>query len=172
MSRAALMGGNSTTTMMRTLFQDRRRSGRKVIGKRELSKDFGSLFTTKGQAQAHSELIMEACFYDTDEAEIHYVGIPRRAVSSGRPAVIRLRRSSTPSSASTASADRRIAAYDPPIRKEPRSAASRLDLHHGDTITVNTGGGKVKAVLNAYQGDPNDRANYRKTMSYNYTTQV
>lgn len=75
---------------------------------------------------------MEACFYDTDEAKFPLCGLYR-----DEP----FRRADQPLSDPDAlrhfrvhrrQADRRIAAVTiPPIRKEPRSAASRHDLHHG-----------------------------------------
>ena len=174
MSRAALMGGSfNYNNDAAHYFKIAAESAEKVIGKRELYKDFGSLFTTEGQANAHSELIMEACFYATGEKKDHYIGFTETSRFAGQTG-----RYPTQTLFDTFECidGKRIdesSLYDPTNPKKNRDPRLYSTIFiTGDTITVNTGSGKLKVILNAYEGDPNDKENYRKTLSYNYTTRT
>lgn len=176
LSRAALMGGSfNYNDDAARYFAIAAEAAEKVIGKRDLCKNFDDLFTTKGQAQSdvRNELIMEACFYNTGEAKYHYVGFTETSRFVGQTS-----RYPTQTLFDTFECidGKRIDEsdlYDPTQPNKNRDPRLHSTIFiTGDTITVNTGAGKVKVVLNAYQGDSDDKANYRKTWKYNYDTQV
>lgn len=175
LSRAALMGGSfNYNNDAAHYFKIAADAAEKVIGKRGLCKDFGSLFTTTGQAQpdARDELILEIAFYNTGEAKFHYVGYTETSRFVGQTS-----RYPTQTLFDTFECidGKRIdesPLYDPTDPKKNRDPRLRSSIFiTGDTITVNTGSGKVKVILNAYEGDSNDKENYRKTLKYNYDTQ-
>ena len=172
-ARAALLGGSlDYDGKGKEYFKIAADAAANVIGKRKLAANFDDLFTSYGQTKddVRNEMILELMFSKSGDGKTHLIAFGNVSRFYGQT----LRHPSQRIVDTYECIDgKRIdesPLYDPRNPKKNRDPRLNSTIWmHGDTVIGNTGTdqGKIKVVLNAYQGNPGDPM-FQKTSKYNY----